>query len=1536
MTQFSCIVIGNEALAIQCVDMLAERGHRVAAFVTREDDLARLAGDRGIRAVAQGPGQAGELAGSDVDWVLSIANLNIVPDAVLALAGKGAVNFHDGPLPRYAGLNAPVWAILGGETRHAITWHLIEGGIDEGDILLQEEVSIAGDETAMTLNAKCYTAALRSFPALIDALAAGGTGRRAQDLSQRSYFGRRDRPRAGAVIDVARPAAEAARMARALDFGSYANPVAVPKLRVGDGLYRVGVATAIEGDAAPGTVLSVDDEAAEIAAAEGALRVSGLTDLAGRPVRPARIMASGDVLDTPGDVEAMDAALAEVAETEGRWRARLGRAAPLGLRLAGRAAGDGTTRSVALSAPGTGGPHRLAAAAAWALRAAGAQTGTVAYADERVARVAQASRGLVAPHVPLAADLSDGLDAAAQAMTAQTDALDRAPSHAADLALRVPGADPQPAAIGIAEGGAARRLPGTAITAWFGEDGAELLYDADRLDEAAAGLLAARLDHVLDAATQASADAPLASLPALPPSERALVLETWNDTATGYDASATMHAAFEAQVDRDPDAPALLFEDRTLSYGALDARANRIAHRLIAMGVGVGDRVGLNLPRSDEMVAAAMGILKAGAAYVPLDPAYPADRIGIYVEDSGAAVIVTCADLAAELPGSDARTLVLDTDDALADAPDTRPGVAMDAADLAYLIFTSGSTGRPKGVMVEHRNVANFFAGMDDRLDAAEGGTWLALTSLSFDISVLELFYTLARGFRVVLMGDDDRALTSNGTLPMTDRGMEFSLFYWGNDDGVGPKKYELLLEGAKIADANGFCAVWTPERHFHAFGGPYPNPSVTGAAVAAVTDNLEVRAGSCVAPLHHPARIAEEWAVIDNLTNGRTGLAIASGWQPDDFVLRPENTPPANKPAMFEAIETLRKLWRGEKVAFPTKDGTPHEVVTQPRPVSDELKVWVTTAGNPRTWIEAGEIGANVLTHLLGQSVAEVAEKIGLYHDALRKGGRDPADHRVTLMLHTYLAETREAARDVAREPMKDYLRSAAGLIKQYAWAFPAFKRPEGAQNAFDIDLGSLDGEELEGILDFAFERYFNDSGLFGTVGDALARVEELKRIGVDEIACLIDYGIPVAQVLDGLGPLSQVRAGANMAAEIDPQDFSIAAQILRHDVTHMQCTPSMARMIAMNDEARATLGRVRQIMLGGEALPDALVRDLRAATPAAIENMYGPTETTIWSSTETVTGEDGIQNIGRPIANTALYVLDEDGAPVPVGCPGELHIGGDGVTRGYWQREELTAERFPPDPFAGGAARMYRTGDLVAWRADGKLDFIGRADHQVKVRGYRIELGEIEAVIAARPGIRDCAVLAREDMPGDVRLVAYVTGEGRIDPEALRAAVAEALPAFMTPSAVIALDAFPLTPNRKIDRKALPAPSEMEEEADAAGAPAQDDDVQAAIAGIWQRILGVRSVGARANFFDLGGHSLLAVQAHRDIRKELGADGLSITDIFRFPTLSGLADHIRGASGAATAPAEDPAEREAREKSRADGMARRRAMRARRQTDA
>lgn len=1523
MTHFDSIIIGDESLTRHCAETLLSEGHRLTALVTDDADLATWASGRKIRVERHGPDLAGRLGNMSCDWVLSIANLKILPPEVLALGRKGAVNFHDGPLPKRAGLNAPVWALIDGETTHGITWHLIDDGVDTGDILVQRAIDITPEDTALTLNTKCYEAGLTSFPDLLSELVNGLPNRRAQDPSQRSYHALTDRPDANGLLRFDQPAETALRLFRALDHGTYWNPICLPKLRIGDRTLMIGQARLTESSASPGTVIGVDDRSLTVAFAKGALCLSDLTDASGVSITPKDVASVGAVLTAPSETERAEITetMRAVAKRDNHWRRALAGAVPLTLPFTLSGAPSVTSEQTQIA------PEHLAPALAILMQRLSDQPGCVlAMTHPDLATAART--GLVCPWVPVtAAQLSDGIP---QADT----------GFATDLALRDPALSPLVTpALGLSLN--AGPIPGAAITFDLSDATVAVHVDEGRISPDFAQILIRRVRWIAD---QLSDGKSANALDPLPPGERRDVLRTFNTTDVVLDGPETMHAAFEAQVARTPDATALVFETSEITFATLNEHANRIAHTLRGMGVAPDAMVGLHCRRGPDLIAGALGILKAGGAYLPLDPDYPKDRLAHYLSDSDARVVITESTLKDDLPHTKAELLVIDRDPRLASAPVDNPAPEAAGDSLAYVIYTSGSTGLPKGVMVEHRNVLNFYAGMDavipDRTDAA----WLAVTSLSFDISVLELFYTVARGIKVVLPSGNQRGIISGGPSRKSDDGMDFSIYYWGNDDGVGRDKYRLLLEGAKFADKNGFCAVWTPERHFHAFGGPYPNPSVTGAAVAGVTKNIGVRAGSCVAPLHHPARIAEEWAVIDNLTNGRAGLAIASGWQPDDFVLRPENTPPDNKPAMFEAIDQVRKLWRGEPVAFPRKDGQMHEVVTQPRPVSKELPIWVTTAGNPDTWREAGANGANVLTHLLGQSIDEVAEKITLYRHALRDAGHDPDDFTVTLMLHTCLSDTREHAREIAREPMKDYLRSAAGLIKQYAWAFPAFKKPEGVKNPFELNLGDLSEEDLEGILDFAFERYFNDSGLFGTIDDALARVDQLKAIGVSEIACLIDYGIDTDQVLEGLKPLAEVVRRSAPSRDHEDTDFSIAAMLARHNVTHMQCTPSMARMIAMDDDARLRLSRLKHLLLGGEALPGALVADLKKATNATITNMYGPTETTIWSSTAPANDEDATVTIGRPIANTQLYVLDEALNPVGIGEEGELWIGGAGVTRGYWQRDDMTEDRFRTNPFASG--RIYRTGDLVRRRPDGRLDFLGRADTQIKLRGFRIELGEIEAMLQNETAITNAVVVGREDTPGDVRLVAYVTAASEVDTKDLRAALAAQLPDYMVPSHIVTLDAFPVTPNQKIDRKALPAPTGTPVRAKVKAAEptqthgAADDALRARIGAIWTEVLGVASIAAEDNFFELGGHSLLAVQTHRALRDRLDVPKLSITDVFQFPTLEALADRVAKLGGGTVGPAQpatvtaipQPTPQD-RAKTRSDAMARRRAMRARRQ---
>jgi natural product biosynthesis luciferase-like monooxygenase protein len=1007
---------------------------------------------------------------------------------------------------------------------------------------------------------------------------------------------------------------------------------------------------------------------------------------------------------------------------------------------------------------------------------------------------------------------------------------------------------------------------------------------------------------VLLAAALARPATPLGELPLMDPAQQAQA-QALCPPAGAAPRVARVHHQVAEQAQRQPDAPAVSHGAHTLSYGDLDRRANRLARHLAHLGVGPDVLVGLALPRGVDLLVALLAVHKAGGAYVPLDPAYPPERIAYMVQDSKAPLVLALASQRGQLPPLAAPIVAVD--EALpAGLPDTPFDGGAQPHHLAYVIYTSGSTGQPKGVMVEHRNVVNFFAGMDAHLGGDGPGTWLAVTSLSFDISVLELCWTLARGWHVVVAPEAERAASGPARGAHAARPLDFSLFYFSADESErGHDKYRLLLEGARYADQHGFAAVWTPERHFNAFGGLYPNPAVTGAAVAAITQRVQVRAGSVVLPLHHPLRVAEEWSVVDNLSNGRVGISVASGWHPNDFVLRPQSFANA-KQVMVDGVDTLRRLWRGEELPFDGPLGKPVPVRVLPRPVQAELPLWVTSAGNPETFAAAGRLGANVLTHLLGQTVEELGPKLAAYRQARREAGH-AGEGIVSLMLHTFVGPDEAEVRATVRAPMVQYLRSSMNLVKQYAWSFPAFKRREGMNASLDaLDLSTLTPEESDALLDHAFERYYESSGLFGTPAGCLALVDRLKAIGVDDLACLVDFGVPSDTVLAHLPYLNQLRQASVPAPAADADTPATLMQ--RHAVTHLQCTPSLARMLLSDSAALPGLARLKRVMIGGEAFPPTLARDLLALVPGTVMNMYGPTETTIWSAVHPLPRDQaGAVPLGRPLANQQLLVLDSRQQPLPPGVPGELVIAGAGVVRGYLHREALTAERFVTLPATGGqpARRAYRTGDLVRLADHGELQFLGRLDHQVKLRGYRIELGEIEAALLAHPSVREAVVVAREDTPGDVRLAGYVTpqpGAERPADAPLREHLRQRLPDYMVPSHLLVLPALPQTPNGKVDRKALPAPAQLQPAAPAQAYLAPASALEQQVAEVWREVLKLPQVGMRDNFFDLGGHSLLAVQAHRLLRDRL-QQPLSITDLFRFPTIASLVAYL----GQADAPA-------------------------------
>ena len=336
---------------------------------------------------------------------------------------------------------------------------------------------------------------------------------------------------------------------------------------------------------------------------------------------------------------------------------------------------------------------------------------------------------------------------------------------------------------------------------------------------------------------------------------------------------------------------------------------------------------------------------------------------------------------------------------------------------------------------------------------------------------------------------------------------MKLSLSYFSSQQRA-ESPYELVLEGARFGDTHGFDSIWIPERHFHRFGGLFPNASVVAAAIAVLTNGISLRAGSVVLPLHDPLRVAEEWAVVDILSRGRVGIAAATGYAPNDFALAATEYA-ARKEQTLAKLDTVRRLWRGDLIDRVNGTGVSSPVGTFPRPMQPELPIWLTCGGSDAgKFAQAGALGANVLTALFVQSIDTLASRIASYRAARAQAGLNPATGRVTLMVHTFVDTSLEACRQKVREPFLAYLASSVEV-----WS-SGFKRLEDVPHHLREDM-----------LSFAFERYFRTSALFGTVDVCARLVEALGAAGVDELACLVDFGVPDADVVAGFTLLDELR---------------------------------------------------------------------------------------------------------------------------------------------------------------------------------------------------------------------------------------------------------------------------------------------------------------------------------------------------------------------------------------------------------------------------
>ncbi len=770
---FRCALIGETSLLVRCAELLVERGHEIAAIVADSPREQQWARERGLRLVPTPADLAAAIGDEPVDWIFSIVNYRVLPAAVVGLARHGAINFHDAPLPRYAGMHATSWALLAGERVHGISWHRITDEIDAGDVLAQRAVPVDPDDTAIALNTKCSEAAYAAFGELVDGLALGTVTPRPQELSRRTYFGRDRVPPGAGLLDWTQPALEVTRVVRALDFGPTPNTLGPARILLGEAALVCDAAEVVPGpEAPPGTVLEASAHHLVVACGDGAVALRALRTRDGVPVTAAQLVAAGalaagarlPLIASEARARA-EAACAQAAPHERFWarrantllsvafpfwRARHGLAGPswetaslpVPESIAALADAAGVDRATAV----------LTLVAAYLTRLMGETACHVAYSTDATRAAAANALGLLARTVPLRLEIApgDSFASAARRLASELALVQRHGTFAVDVvARRMVRASVPPLQVGVSIGGRDGGALPASITIALDADGEHLSLVRDPAhlaDDDATRILAHLRTLFEDAGTDPTR--PIDALELLPASERQLLLETWAGVRVPSSDDTLVHV-FDEQVSRTPDLPALEDERTTLTYAELASASSALARRLLDHGVGPGVRVGIVAERSVEMVVAIQAVLRAGGCYVPLDPEYPAARLRFMLDDADVRVLLATASVAPTLPALDAPVLLLA---GAAEARHVGPQLPMpDADDPAYMIYTSGSTGRPKGAVNAHRGIVAHLRWMQREYALTATDAVLQKTPFAFDLSLWELLWPFLTGARLVM-----------------------------------------------------------------------------------------------------------------------------------------------------------------------------------------------------------------------------------------------------------------------------------------------------------------------------------------------------------------------------------------------------------------------------------------------------------------------------------------------------------------------------------------------------------------------------------------------------------------------------------------------------------------------------------------------------------------------------------------------------------------------------------------------------------------
>lgn len=794
--RFSCFVVGSGAVALHCTELLRLAGHQILGVYSFDAVLAGLEDTHGIPHAVDKKQFEENLHGQSYDYLFSINNPWIIPPSVLALASKNTINFHDSPLPKYAGLHATSWALIHGETSHATSWHEVVEDIDAGRILKQEAFVIAENDTAISLNVRVLELSVQSFKVLITELANGTAIAIEQENIVGSYFSLSDRPDAACIITLDDSAENLRNLVRGLDFGQTLNPLGLPKLLV-DNKNSVLIFSGLqiksrEASAAVGTIIEVSVDGMLVSVADADVLLSGFISFEGEVQCIAQLQAMGCVagarlpsLDV-AEREDVSAFNRKACVNETFWRRLLSKCLPLehpycrntGLALRGKSDEALISR---VSLPifqqerlSSDVDLILCLFSAYLVKAAGTEESLPgSNLQPCIGLMLNDVSALLQPFfsriVPLAICSTDTVNESFSAFKDQffieIELCRKKGGITRDILLRDPSLRDKGLSslsrITLAELDSPDELVVAALEAQVGlvcyrNGSAPELVHKGALQDWQASAIVAQITSVVRTCLS-DPSVLIRNLPLLESCERDKILNTWNDTDTIFPETSTVDALISQQAQRSPDTIALKYENNTLSYAELDARSNQLARELRCQGVAEGDFVALCLPRSLDLIVGLIGIIKTGAAYVPIDPSYPEDRIQFLLEDSGASHILSNDNLYEQHFSREcARLISIDGDTTNIESQSVDPiERKLGPEGLLYIIYTSGSTGRPKGVMISHQGLVNHSWAMATKYQLNSEDCVLQSATISFDVAAEQIFPALFSGSRVVIRPED-------------------------------------------------------------------------------------------------------------------------------------------------------------------------------------------------------------------------------------------------------------------------------------------------------------------------------------------------------------------------------------------------------------------------------------------------------------------------------------------------------------------------------------------------------------------------------------------------------------------------------------------------------------------------------------------------------------------------------------------------------------------------------------------------------------